>query len=184
MAANIQSQEVIPAHGRSELRGVACVALAILLAWAGGIALRRIKPMTPPLASHQQSAFEALSAQDQGLFNDLRSAAEEVRALHAQNKAWPEPVALAAESIPPFTQDAVWMQRGRLAWQRLDAHAPTHAVYWGKNARVEWALVLSGESATVWRRAPKPDGAIPQAIPEMLVLDSWTEFVPRNPKSS
>jgi len=183
MTAHAHSQEIVPATGRAEVRGVTCVAVAILLAWGGGIALRRIKPSPPPLASYQQSAFATLSAQDQGLFGDLRAAAEEIRALQMQNKSWPEPAALAAESMPPFVEDVVWIQRGRLAWQRLDAHAPTHAVYWGRNAVIEWALVISGDSVAVWRRPYKPDGAIPQAIPEMLVLDDWTEFVPRHAPS-
>ena len=184
MATQLQTQEIAPANGRNEMRGVACAALVILLAWAGGLGARRVQPGVSPLASHQQSAFAALSALDQGLFSDLRSAAEEIRALQTQQKSWPETAALAAESIPPFVEDAVWVQRGRLIWRRMDAHAPTHAVYWGRNAEVEWALVLSGESTAVWRRPLKADGAIPQAIPEMLVLDGWTEFVPRHPTTS
>jgi len=183
MAAHVQTQEIAPAHGRRELRGVVSAAVVILLAWAGGIAARQLKPGSPPLASHQQPAFTGLSALDQGLFNDLRSAAAEIRALQAQHQAWPEPAALAADAIPPFVADAVSKQRGGLAWRRMDAHAPTHAVYWGSNDTVEWALVLSGESTAVWRRPAKPDGAIPQAIPDLLVLDGWTEFVPRHATS-
>ena len=183
MTVNVQSQEIVPAHGRGELRGVVGVALIILLAWAGGIAVRQLRPGSSPLASHQQSAFAGLSALDQGLFNDLRSAAAEIRALQALHQAWPEPTALAADAIPPFVADAVSARRGPLAWRRMDAHAPTHAVYWGRNDAVEWALVLSGESTAVWRRPVKPDGAIPQAIPDLLVLDGWTEFVPRHATS-
>ena len=179
MTAHIQTQEIAPAHGRRELRGVVSVAVVILLAWAGGIAVRQLKPGSPPLASHQQSAFAGLSALDQGLFSDLRSAAAEIRALQTLHQAWPEPAALAADAIPPFVADAVWAQRGRLGWRRMDAHAPTHAVYWGRAAADEWALVLSGDATAVWRRAPKPGGAIPQAIPEMLALDGWLELVPR-----
>lgn len=183
MAAHVQTQEIAPAHGRRELRGVVSAAVVILLAWAGGIAARQLKPGSPPLASHQQPAFTGLSALDQGLFNDLRSAAAEIRALQVQHQAWPEPTALAADAIPPFVADAVSKQRGGLAWRRMDAHAPTHAVYWGRNDTIEWALVLSGESTAVWRRPAKPDGAIPQAIPDLLVLDGWTEFVPRHATS-
>jgi hypothetical protein len=36
----------------------------------------------------------------------------------------------------------------------------------------------------VWGRPAKPEGAIPQAIPELLVLDGWVQFLPRNPRSS
>jgi hypothetical protein len=173
------THEISPADGRGERRAVALLALGIFALWAVGIVARRVAPAAPALASHQRSAFAALDARDQGLFNDLRAAAEEIRARHTPAAGWPEPATLAAEAVPPFAPDAVWAQRGRLVWQRLDAHGPTHSVYWGRNATVEWALVLSGEATTVWRRAPKPDGAIPQAIPEMLVLDGWIEFVAR-----
>lgn len=178
-----QTQVIPPADGYAELRGVALLMAAVLLAWAGGLTLRQIRPAAPALASHQRSAFDALNPQEQGLFNDLRAAAAEIRALQGQQQAWPEPAALAAEAIPPFVPDAAWVQRGRLEWRRLDAHAPTHAVYWGRNATIEWALVLNGENAAVWRRPPREDAAIPQAIPEMLVLDGWQEFVPLQARS-
>jgi len=35
MATQLQTQEITPANGRNEMRGVACAALVILLAWAG-----------------------------------------------------------------------------------------------------------------------------------------------------
>lgn len=181
MSAVPHIQEVLPAQGRAETRGVVALASFIFVLWGGGVVVRRGSDSPPALASYQQSAFTALDAREQGLFNDLRAAADEIRALHTEAQGWPEPAILAAEAIPPFVADAVWKQRGRHGWARLDAHSPSHAVYWGKNDVEEWALVLSGESATVWRRQAKPDGAIPQAIPEMLILDDWQEFVPRHP---
>jgi hypothetical protein len=184
MAAETHVQEVPPAHGRGELRGVLLLAAAIGLAWAGGLAARREAPEAAAPESFQRYAFSALGAREQGLFTDLLAAVPEIRAEHDQRKAWPEPAALAELALPPFVNDAVWIQRGRHAWQRLDAHSPTHAVYWGKTSAEEWALVLSGETAAVWGRPAKPEGAIPQAIPELLVLDGWVQFLPRNPRSS
>lgn len=177
-------QTIEPADGRGEVRGVAILVGVIVALWIMGVGLRARGPGETALASHQRSAFATLDAREQGLFNDLRAAEPEIRALYKELQAWPEPALLAEQSVPPFARDAAWMQRGKHAWQRLDAHSPTHAVYWGKNDNEEWALVLSGETATVWRRAAKPDGAIPQAIPEMLVLDSWVEFIARKAKSS
>lgn len=179
MSAPVFIEEVSPANSRAELRAVAMLAAGIALAWAIGIGVRRTVPVEPALASHQRSAFTELNAQEQGLYGDLRAAAEEIRALYAELGAWPEPAVLAAQAVPPFVADAGWAQRGRHAWRRLDAHSPTHVVYWGKADAGEWALVLSGDTVAVWRRASKPDGALPQAIPEMLALDSWVELVPR-----
>lgn len=177
-------QEIPSAQGRGELRGVLLLAAAIGVAWAGGVVARREAPEILAAESFQRYAFSALDAREQGIFNDLLAAVPDIRAEHDALKAWPEPAALAALALPPFVQDAVWTRRGRHEWQRLDAHSPTHAVYWGRTDAEEWALVLSGETAAVWRRPAKPDGAIPQAIPELLVLDSWIQFLPRTPRSS
>lgn len=179
MTTGAHLQEVAAADGRGERRGVMLAAAVLLLAWAAGVGLRPWRPAGTELAAHQVSAFDVLTPLEQGLFNDLRAAADEIRVRQRQEQAWPEPAALAAEAIPPFTPDAAWAQRGRLAWRRLDAHAPTHAVYWGRNPASEWALVLTVDAAAVWRRTPREDSAIPQAIPEMLVLDGWQELVPR-----
>jgi len=172
-------QEIPPAGSRGETRAVALLAVLIVAVWVVGIAFRRTAPPDRTLASHQRSAFDVLIGPEQGLFNDLRAAAEEIRALQREGGSWPEPAVLAGLAVPPFTLDAASTQRGRHRWQRLDAHSPTHAVYWGRSDTSEWALVISGDTAVVWRRAPKPDGALPQAIPEMLALDSWVELVPR-----
>ncbi len=177
MPATIET--IAPAEGNAERRGVALLAAAILVLWVAGLTARRGAAEAPALASHQRSAFATLDATAQGLFGDLRAAADEIRARHREAGAWPEPAALAADAVAPFAADAAWVRRGRHAWQRLDAHGPTHAVYWGRAAADEWALVLSGDATAVWRRAPKPGGAIPQAIPEMLALDGWLELVPR-----
>jgi hypothetical protein len=158
---------------------VLAAGVSIAVLWGAGVAWRRATPPAQALASFQASAFVGLDARAQGIFSDLQAAEAEIRALQRETSEWPEPNALAASGVPPFVGDAAWAARGRHSWQRLDAHSPTHAVYWGRNATEEWALVLSGESAAVWRREAKPEGAIPQAIPEMLVLDGWTEFVPR-----
>ena len=177
-------QEIPPATAHGETRAVVAAAGLLLAGWIGGVAWLRSGPEAPPLAPHQAAAFETLDARALGIFSDLHAAAAEIRAALGDGTVWLEPAELAAQAVPPFVPDAAWAVRGRHTWQRLDAHSPTHAVYWGRGAAEEWALVLSGESAAVWRRPPKPDGALPQAIPEMLALDGWVELVPRRAGTS
>lgn len=172
-------REIAPASARGEARAVALAALVLAGGWAGGIAWRRAVPVRTELASHQRDAFATLAAAEQGMFADLRAAADEIFAAHRAERAWPEPAALAEQAIPPFARDAAWAARGRPTWQRLDAHGPEHAVYWGRMPAGEWALVLSAGRAAVWRRATGAGAAIPQAIPELLALDGWVELVPR-----
>jgi len=177
-------QEVHPASHRPETRGVLLATLVMLVAWGGLVAWRRTPPPADSLLPYQRSAFATLSALEQGLFNDLRTAVAEIEALQAEAGAWPAPEALAAHGLPPFVEDLVWQRRGRHQWRLLEAGRTGEALYWARPAApgdAEWALLLTDGGATIWRRDFAAGGSPPRALPSVLVLEGWSEIVAREP---
>lgn len=194
--ASVREERVRPKCTTAETRGVTLVALAMIAVWGAAVGMRR--PTAEPMVreAYQRSAFAELQGVELGLFNDLQAAAVEIRAIQAETGQWPEPSMLAGEAIAPFVEDAAWVARGRLQWEKRDAHQADHAVYWGRgsgtpvvvkgvtaaptpDALHEWALVFTGPQVSLWRRTPGGDDPPPAALPRVLVLEGWEQWIGR-----
>ncbi|AHF92203.1 hypothetical protein OPIT5_20060 [Opitutaceae bacterium TAV5] len=174
-------QEIPSAGHRAESRGVALAALAIVVLWAGVVLARHRTAEPPALAGYQRTAFAELSPVEQGLFADLRVAADEIVALGGEAGAWPEPAELAEEAaLAPFAQDVAWRRRGAHVWTRIDATegGRPRVVYYGRPAdsgAAEWALVIDDGKPGIWRR--QGGGAAVRAA-SGLAAEGWLEMVP------
>ncbi|AFM27407.1 DUF6162 family protein [Desulfomonile tiedjei] len=108
---------VRPANARGEKYGLLIALLVIVVAWAGLIHCRSHHEERVGLEAWQVGAFRDLNTAEQGLFGDLRVAAEEVHQAYLdQNGTWPRVDTLQAEGIAPFTQDKAWRNRGKIEW--------------------------------------------------------------------
>ena len=177
-------ERIVPASHRAETRGVLIASLVLFFAWGGLLFWLRVPPPASTLGAHQQSAFQILTPLEQGFFNDLRTAALEIKASFDEDGKWPTVPALAALALPPFAQDPVWSKRGRHLWLHYTSERPGHALYRALPGNLnagEWLLHWEGDKTRIWRRPFSAEGKVPRAEAESLPREGWTEIVAQEP---
>jgi hypothetical protein len=110
-------QIVRPADARNEVYLLCVVVIAVLACWTIAIHGRSREGDELGLAPWQVGAFHDLNTREQGLFAELRLAAEEIHQTYLdENGTWPRLSVIKKDGIAPFTPDAAWHNRGRLQW--------------------------------------------------------------------
>ena len=120
-----------------------CLAMLTVISLSGMSILHRgIADKEKVLLDYQLSGYGDLNNLEQGIFNDLYSAALEIDAYHDENEGeWPSIRELEGQFIPPFVHDQVWKKRGELIWtQKTFNKKYLHlAAYMGKTSNFEKA---------------------------------------------
>ncbi|QNL87395.1 Uncharacterized protein PPKH_1981 [Pseudomonas putida] len=174
-----RTQVVRPAGAGHETLYVVLISLLIVVLAATVVWMRGEREDEQAIASHQVDARRDLTAAEQGIYTDLRVAFDEIQLLREETAAVPGVDALAAESLPPFVEDAGSQSRGSHQWLWLQTGA-----YLGRSQDPQLAgsflLILPGDSsgqADVWLRrdsaAVTPDD-LGQAA---LIAAGWQQVV-------
>ncbi|SHN09463.1 DUF6162 family protein [Phytopseudomonas punonensis] len=171
-------QVVRPAGAGHETLYVLLLCLVIVLAAACVVAWHGETESETRIESHQIDARRDLTAAEQGLYADLRVAADEIRIRFAEEQALLTPAELAEEGFPPFTADASTTSRGSHQWQLLPGDGPA---YFGASQALEVAgsllmlLDTAHEQADVWlnrKGASAPDKLDAQS----LITAGWQQI--------
>ena len=94
------------------------IGCALILLFAGSVVVWRAPPKAIAInTAGQLDARHDLRPAEQGIYADLRVAAEEIMALRATAPQDASPAALAAMGLPPFSADASSTRRGGHRWQ-------------------------------------------------------------------
>lgn len=136
---------VKPAGIGAENKYLLLLVLAIVLLSAAVILLDRTPLPEHQYEENQLDAGRDLNPVEQGIYADLKSAAEEIRWQLEAGTA-PSIESLAADFIPPFVQDAVSDERGHHQWQLQQL--PEQSLYWGLSGNAVQAgsfLLLIGD---------------------------------------
>jgi hypothetical protein len=112
-----EATTIEPVNSRSETLGLVTFILVILSCWAVLLYQRQRQPEGQEIKAWQISAFTDLKQAEQGLYSDLRIAAEEIGQIKQDEGGWPALASLQDEGMAPFAQNMVWKQRGSLTWQ-------------------------------------------------------------------
>jgi hypothetical protein len=80
--------------------------------------MRADRPPEQARESWRLDAFSDLSPGELAVFNGLRTAALDIQMMHEEDGLWPTIDALEEAAVPPFNQDVVWHQSGRMVWSR------------------------------------------------------------------
>lgn len=114
------------------------VVCAAIVSLAGAFILVNAAPdVAAGPRTDQLDARRDLSAAEQGLYADLRVAADEIGYLAAEQGGKPSIAELAGYGLPPFIQDATAARRGEHRWQRIER--PSGEAYLGMSADVQVA---------------------------------------------
>jgi len=112
----MHQQIVRRAGAERETLWVLLAAGLILATATAAVGLRPAPEAEAAMAPHQLDSRTALTAAEQGLYADLRMAADEIAALRKSDGRSPPPAELAAQALPPFAADASASARGGHAW--------------------------------------------------------------------
>lgn len=116
---------------------------ALIVALAGAVVfVRTSTDVVSGVAANQFDARRDLSAAEQGLYADLRVAADEILFMTDAQGAAPSVADLAEQGLPPFVQDASAANRGAHAWQRLDLQDGSAYLGLSSDAGVAGSLLL------------------------------------------
>lgn len=111
-------ETVSTSDGRMETLWLLIAVLLVFTACGYIIIHRQRSDETMPIKETQINAFEDFNTMEQGTYNDLLTAVNEILFQYQDNGKWPLIPDLADYYIPPFVQDAAWQARGSLAWQK------------------------------------------------------------------
>lgn len=170
-------QTVRPAGAGHETALVALASALILGAAVLAVGLRPAASAAPVPAAHQLESRTGLTAAEQGLYADLKMAAEEIAALRRAMGRPPAPDELAAEALPPFAVDASAAARGGHAWIMVEKGRDV--AYVGLSAAPDLAgsmvLLMDGRGPAVWlkRTAETPPAALDEAA---LIGAGWKQL--------
>lgn len=116
---------------------------ALIVAFAGAVVFVRTSTgVVSGVAANQFDARRDLSAAEQGLYADLRVAADEIPLMADVQGGSPSVAALAEQGLPPFVQDVSAANRGGHHWQRLERHGVIAYVGLSADAVVAGSLLL------------------------------------------
>ncbi len=171
------TQVVRPAGAGHESLWVAILSLTIILLAAAVISLRSESHEEESVAAHQIDARRDLNAAEQGIHTELVVAFDEILMLQDELQALPKPQQLAAEGIPPFTNDTSTATRGHHVWQLLqvgDDHA--YQGLSGDSAVAGSFLLLpSAAGADIWLNRAH-DAAAPHNLhADALIAAGWRQ---------
>ncbi len=198
----MEIEVVRTADNRSETLWMLLAVILVLLVCGLVINQRRRVDGMPELTDTQISAFDDFNTMEQGTYNDLLTAVEEIMYAYELSEAWPVVDVLAESYIPPFVKDAAWQARGSLDWQLrvvetagveppAGGESPAEeeealCAYWGKSSEPDVSgnfllLIHSGheeESPEIWYTRRSVD-APPEALTDdALIIAGWLEVVP------
>lgn len=169
-------QIIRPAGAGHETALVALASALILGAAVLAVGLRPAASAAPAPAAHQVESRTGLTAAEQGLYADLRMAAEEIAALRWAMDRPPAPEELAADALPPFAADSSAAARGGHAWIMIEnGH---DVAYVGLSAAPDLAgsmvLLMGAHAPEVWlkRTAETPPAALEEAA---LIRAGWKQ---------
>ncbi|WP_070886452.1 DUF6162 family protein [Pseudomonas argentinensis] len=143
-------QVVRPAGAGHETLYVLVLCLFIVLAAGAVVAWHGETDSETVIAGHQIDARRDLTPAEQGIYADLRVAADEIRIRRDEEQALLSPAELADEGFPPFVNDASAASRGNHQWQLLPGDG---AAYFGASQALDVAgsllMRLDGEQEQV-----------------------------------
>ncbi|AEF21787.1 DUF6162 family protein [Pseudomonas fulva] len=171
-------QVVRPAGAGHETLYVLVLCLVIVLVAGSVVAWHGETDSETAIASHQIDARRDLTAAEQGIYADLRVAADEIRIRRDEEQTLLSPAELADEGFPPFVNDASATSRGGHQWQLLPGD---EAAYFGASQALDVAgsllmrLDAEGEQADVWLN--RSTASAPASLDEQsLIAAGWQQI--------
>lgn len=126
---------VAPNNGARELIYVLAVAAIVIIFSGTAILFRLRNDNITVLHSYQISVFKDLKSEEQGIFNELYTAATEIIDQHKDNEPkWISTKQLEEDYIAPFVKDIAWRNRGKSDWKLkiLNTNRKHIAMFLGK----------------------------------------------------
>lgn len=114
------TQIVRPAGAGYETAWVLAACVLVLVLAGAFIGVRTVGTSVEVIAVHEVDARRDLTAAEQGVYADLRIAADELAADKLHTGEWLSIEALADLGIAPFVQDMSHTRRGGHGWQRIE----------------------------------------------------------------
>lgn len=171
-------QIVRPAGAGHETALVALASALILGAAVLAVGLRPAASAAPVPAAHQVDSRTGLTAAEQGVYADLKAAADEIAGLRQAMGRSPTPEELAADALPPFAADSSAAARGGHAWIMIGNGSDV--AYAGLSAAPDLAgsmvLLMDAHGPEVWlkRAAEAPPVALNEAA---LIGAGWKQVI-------
>ena len=142
----------------------------------------------------QISAYSGLVGVDQGMYNELLVAADEIYYMQYYNGYWPMDMDFQEALLPPFYRDQSWERNGSMQWTLKDViqegEAQGLTLYHGGGGTLEsqgaFLLIIDHKHAgnsqingsSIWWHADR-NAAIPATSKvASIVLHGWQQVVP------
>ncbi len=142
----------------------------------------------------QISAYSGLVGVDQGIYNELLVAADEIYYMQYYNGYWPMDMDFQEALLPPFYRDQSWERNGSMQWTLKDViqegEAQGLTLYHGGGGTLEsqgaFLLIIDHKHAgnsqingsSIWWHADR-NAAIPVTSKvASIVLHGWQQVVP------
>ena len=142
----------------------------------------------------QISAYSGLVGVDQGIYNELLVAADEIYYMQYYNGYWPMDMDFQEALLPPFYRDQSWERNGSMQWTLKDViqegEAQGLTLYHGGGGTLEsqgaFLLIIDHKHAgnsqingsSIWWHADR-NAAIPATSKvASIVLHGWQQVVP------
>lgn len=167
-----------------------CSVICILFAWAILVYGRMREDEEIKLESWQISAFAGLNSVEQGIYSDLRVAADDIYHNCLDNGGqWLSCKDAADEGLPPFAKGVAWSKRGKLQWQKMEisGEAVDTAFYLGSTSlpEVSGSFLLrvhrhkngnvDGPPYKMWYKPGQTEWPL-SFLDQFLVSDGWKEI--------
>jgi hypothetical protein len=180
----MEKQRIRTPEGKQETLFVLLAVIIGFLVCAAVIALRHRGDTGQVLTDTQISAFNDFNTMEQGTYNDLLIAVEEIRYFRDANRQWPAIADLADSFVPPFIRDSAWEARGELDWsfEALESIGQYTGLPAESQISGSFLLVLhgddDGEPPEIWY-SKREVSEIPKVLDDdALLFSGWLEVVP------
>lgn len=194
MTTAAQHQLIAPASNRWESLLLALSILILILCTAIYAEKYGIEEKVQTILDWQISAYSGLQGVDQGIYNELVVAADEIYWMQYFNGHWPIDEEFQEDLLPPFYRDESWKRNGSLNWTLKDVvqegEAQGLTLYHGNNGSIEgqgaFVLVIDHKhaggsqvsSANVWWHPDSSAPIPPTSKTASIILHGWKEVIP------
>ncbi len=138
----------------------------------------------------QVSAYVSLNPLEQGIYNQLLLAADEISWLQEENQSWPAIGELESMLLPPFHRDLSWQNSGTLRWSLESAPDADSALYLGTAGQLpgqssfllvferQFAGPVAIQTVEIWQHADSLVSLPAASDHNNLIRQGWQELIP------
>ena len=188
---NKNIEYIKPAQAKSESFWIIIVTIIVLFLWLTGVQGRLRIENKKEIESWQLNVFTNLNSIEQGIYTDLKAAAEEIYQIHLdEGGKWYTVKDAQADYIAPFAQDITSRQRGNIEWQskskKTDSQDTVYYLGSSQNPKASGSFLLNihlhangyldGKSYEMWYKTGKANW--PDSLSDsFLIASNWKQLI-------